>query len=91
MIASTGMKDKSYAFHAAMGAQSFLDEMTQLIGTPKYVLMAYFDADHLDGVKGQFLRVMEDYLEEHHRVGRGVNRYDTFEQLYDQYMKKSEG
>lgn len=87
LIASTGMKDKSYAFHAAMGAQGFLDEMTQLIGTPKFEVMQYFDADHLDGVRDHFLRVMDEYLEEYHKVGRMVNRYETFEQLYDQYMK----
>ncbi|MDU4696556.1 MAG: nucleotidyltransferase domain-containing protein [Paenibacillus sp.] len=91
MIASTEMKDKSYAFHAAMGAQGFLNEMNQMLGTPAFDLMAYFDADHLDRVKERFLQVMEEYLEEYHKVGKPVNRYDTFEQLYEHYMNLSKG
>ncbi|QUL57297.1 nucleotidyltransferase domain-containing protein [Paenibacillus tritici] len=87
VIASTEAKDASYAFYAAMGAQEFLDDMTDSLGTRKFDIMPYFDADRLDLFKEQFLKAMDEYLEEYHRAGRKVARYDTFEELYSQYMK----
>ncbi|WP_435924166.1 hypothetical protein [Paenibacillus sp. DYY-L-2] len=87
LIASVELNDKSYAFHAAMGAQHFLDEMTTSIGTKKFDLMRYFDADHLDLFTDKFLQAMDEYLDEYNKVGRKVERYDSFEQLYDRYMK----
>ncbi|WP_040950293.1 nucleotidyltransferase domain-containing protein [Gorillibacterium massiliense] len=87
IIASAELNDKSYAFHAAMGAQNFLDEMTESIGTKKVDLLQYFDADQLYLIKDKFLQAMDDYLDEYNKVGRKVERYDAFEQLYDQYMK----
>lgn len=77
--------------HLCERAQGFLYEMNQMLGTPAFDLMAYFDADHLDRVKERFLQVMEEYLEEYHKVGKPVNRYDTFEQLYEHYMNLSKG
>ncbi len=87
MIASAELNDKVYAFHAAMDAQGFLDEMTKSIGTKKFELMRYFDADHLDLMKDKFLQTMDEYLEEYNKVGRKIERFDSFEQLYDRYMK----
>lgn len=87
VIASAEMKDKSYAFYTAMGAQQFLDEMTESRGTRRFDLLQHFDADQLDGFKEQFLLAMDEYLEEYNRTGRSVERYDTFEELYSQYMK----
>lgn len=87
LIASAELNDKSYAFHAAMGAQHFLDEMTASIGTKKFDLMRYFDADHLDLFTDKFLQAMDEYLDEYNKAGRIVERYDSFEQLYDRYMK----
>lgn len=87
VIASVDTNDKSYAYHVAMGAQSYLDEMTETRGTKKFDIMQYFDADNLLLFKEEFLRVMDEYLDEYDRVGRRVERYETFEQLYDQYMK----
>ncbi|ASA26467.1 hypothetical protein B9T62_24520 [Paenibacillus donghaensis] len=86
MLASVELADKSYAYHAAMGIQNFLDEMTESRGTKKFDLMQYFDSDHLHLFKDQFLQAMDEYLEEYNRVGRKVEQYDTFEQLYNRYM-----
>jgi hypothetical protein len=87
VIASTESKDKSYAYHTALGAQGFLDEMTKYRGTKKFDLMKYFDSDDLTLFKDAFFRVMDEYLEEYNKVGRKVERYDSIEQLYNNYMK----
>lgn len=80
------LDDKSYTYHSAMGIQNFLDEMTESRGTKRFDLMQYFDADQLHLFKDQFLQAMDEYLEEYNRVGRKVEQYDTFEQLYNRYM-----
>ncbi|OPJ63788.1 hypothetical protein [Clostridium oryzae] len=87
VIVSAEAKDKSYVYHAALGAQGFLDEMTKYRGTKKFDLMQYFNADDLTSFKEDFLRVMDKYLEEYHKVGRKVERYGSIEQLYNHYMK----
>jgi predicted nucleotidyltransferase len=87
VIISTEAGDKSYAYHVAMGAQNYLDEMTETRGTKKFDIMQYFDANNLNLFKEEFMRIMDEYLEEYIRVGREVERYDTFEQLYSKYMK----
>ena len=87
VIASTESKDKSYAYHVAMGAQAYLDEMAEDKGTKKFDLMQYFDAENLLLFKEAFLCAMDEYLEEYNRVERTVERYDSFEQLYDHYMQ----
>lgn len=86
VLASIASGDKSYACLAALGAQSFLDDMTIGIGTKKLDLLQDFDSDHLELFETRFLQAMEDYLEEYTRVGREVVRYDTFEELYRRYM-----
>jgi hypothetical protein len=88
VIASTTVKDESYVFHTALGAQNYLDEMTKDKGTKKFDLMQYYDADNLDVFKEAFLRIMDEYLEEYNKVGRKVERYETFEELYEHYMTK---
>ena len=87
LINSTAEKNKSYAFLAAAGAQNYFDEMTERLGTKKYDLMQYFDSDNLEKTLEAFMSVMEDYLNEYKKVGRDVERYETFEELYDAYMK----
>lgn len=72
--------------HVARGAQGYLDEMTTDRGTKKFDLMQYFDSDNLLSFREAFLHIMEEYLEEYNKVGRKVEHYDTFEQLYDNYM-----
>ncbi|AOZ94347.1 nucleotidyltransferase domain-containing protein [Paenibacillus crassostreae] len=89
VIISVELNDKSYVYHVAMSAQNYFDEMTRMIGTKKVDLMQYFDADHLHLFKEKFLLAMDEYLEEYNRVGREVERYGTFEQLYEQYMMLS--
>ena len=85
---SVAEKDKSYAFLAAMGAQSYFDEMTfELCGTKKIDLMQHFDPDNLEKFENAFLQAMDDYLQEYKKVGRAVRLYETFEQLYNDYMK----
>jgi hypothetical protein len=87
VIASTEAKDKSYVYHTALGAQAFLDEMTQYRGTKKFDLMKYFNADNLIEFKEAFLHIMDEYLEEYKKVGRKVERYDSVDELYKHYMK----
>jgi len=87
VILSCDLDDKPYAYHAAIGAQYYLDEMTEMIGTKKFDLMQYFDADNLQLFKEAFLRAMDEYLEEYNKVGRKINKFDTFEKLYEHFMK----
>ncbi len=84
---SIAQNDQSYAFHVAMGAQEFLDEMAETNGTKKLELMKHYDANHLPSFKDAFFRLMDEYLEEYIQVGRTVNRYNSFEALYAQFMK----
>lgn len=79
--------DKSYAYHVAMGAQNYLDEMTETRGTKKFDLMQYFNSDNLLLFQNSFLEAMDAYLDEYNKVGMKVEQYDTFEQLYSQFMK----
>lgn len=88
ILTSVNAGDKHYAFHAALGAQAFLDEMTEMFGTKKYDVMQYFDPENLEMLKDAFLRIMDEYLEEYKRVGRPVLRYETFDELYHDYMGK---
>lgn len=87
VIVSTDSNDKSYAYHVARGAQAYLDEMTEDKGTKKFDIMKDFNSDNLPLLKEAFLQVMNEYLEEYKKVERTVERYDSFEQLYDHYMQ----
>lgn len=78
--------DASYVFLSAFGAQGYLDEMAVEKGTKKFDLMQYFDASDLPVIKEKFLEVMDEYLDEYDKVGREVERFTTFEQLYAHYM-----
>ena len=86
IIANVELNDKVYVYHVASGAQEYLDAMTHNIGTKKFDLMKHFDADNLLSFKETFLRIMDEYLEEYRGTGRMVERYETYEQLYHQYM-----
>ena len=89
VIISCDSNDKNYAFHAALGAQNFFDEMTtEHVGTPKFNLMQHFDPNNLEVFKNAFLCAMDEYLQEYEKVGRKVEKFDTFEKLYEQYMKE---
>lgn len=78
--------DASYVFLSIYGAQGYLDEMTLEKGTKKFDIMRYFDANNLPVIKEKFLEVMDEYLDEYEKVGREVERFTTFEQLYTYYM-----
>ncbi|MDQ0173572.1 nucleotidyltransferase domain-containing protein [Paenibacillus tundrae] len=78
--------DAPYVFLSAFGAQGYLDEMAAKIGTKKFNFMQYFDASNLTLMQEKFLEVMDEYAEEYGKVGREVERFTTFEQLYDHYM-----
>ncbi|WP_153977424.1 nucleotidyltransferase domain-containing protein [Paenibacillus xylanilyticus] len=78
--------DASYVFISAYGAQGYLDEMTVAKGTKKFDLMQYFDASDLSVMKEKFLEVMDEYLDEYDKVGRRVECFKTFEQLYTHFM-----
>ncbi|RPK31208.1 nucleotidyltransferase domain-containing protein [Paenibacillus xylanexedens] len=86
ILNSVTTNDASYVFLSAFGAHGYLDEMATEKGTKKYDLMQYFDASNLPVMKEKFLEVMDEYLEEYDRVGRKVERFTTFEQLYAHYM-----
>ncbi|MCP1427118.1 hypothetical protein J3D43_005634 [Paenibacillus xylanexedens] len=83
---SVTANDASYVFLSAFGAHEYLDEMALEKGTQKYDLMQYFDASNLPVMKEKLLEVMNDYLEEYDKVGRKVERFTTFEELYAHYM-----
>ncbi|HEY5561344.1 MAG TPA: nucleotidyltransferase domain-containing protein [Clostridiaceae bacterium] len=87
VIKSVEANDKSYAYQVALGAHGYLEEMTETRGTKRFDIMQYFDADNLALFKRKFMHTMDEYLEEYNKVGRKVVRYESFEQLYDQYMK----
>ena len=80
--------DKSFAFLEAVFAQNYLDEMTKDRGTRKFDLMCHFDPDDLGAFRDAFLRAMDDYLAEYAKVGREVEMYETFEELYEAFMKQ---
>ncbi|WP_339274013.1 nucleotidyltransferase domain-containing protein [Paenibacillus sp. FSL W8-0426] len=86
MLNSVITNDASYVFLSAFGAQGYLDEMAVEKGTKKFDLMQYFDASDLPVMKEKFLEVMDEYLVEYDKVGREVERFTTFEQLYAHYM-----
>ena len=89
IITSCELNDKSYAFHSALGAQSYLDEMAiEHVGTPKYDLMQHFDSDNLQVFKSNFLKIMDNYLLEYIKVGRKVEKFDTFDELYSKFMNR---
>jgi len=83
VIHSIESNDLSYAFHAALGAQEYLDEMTKTRGTKKFDLLKHFDADNLQLFKEIFIDAMDEYLEEYKKVGLEVKKYDTFEEMYE--------
>lgn len=82
------INDAPYVFLSAFGAQGYLDEMAAKIGTKKFDLMQYFDASNLTVMQEKFLEVMDEYVEEYHKVGREVQRFTTFEQLYAHFMNR---
>ena len=86
VIASCDSGDISYAYHAAMGAQDYLDEMTRMIGSKKFDLMQHFDAENLHTFKEAFLQVMDEYLDIYKAIDLQPKIYETFEEVYEQYM-----
>jgi len=88
LLNSVATNDSSYAFFSAYGAQGYLDEMAAEKGTKTFDLMQYFDASHLSVMQEKFLEVMDEYAEEYEKVGREVQRFSTFEQLYAHYMNQ---
>ncbi|MCP1136060.1 nucleotidyltransferase domain-containing protein [Paenibacillus polysaccharolyticus] len=86
VLNSVTNNDAPYAFLSAFGAQEYLDYMSVEKGTKKFDLMQYFDASNLEVMHENFLKVMDEYLDEYNKVGREVKRFTTFEQLYAHYM-----
>ena len=86
VMKSTGSNDLSYAFHAALGAQAYLDEMTEMFGTPRFDLMRHFDAGDLGKFRDAFKQAVAEYAALYERVGRKIERYDSFKKLYDDFM-----
>lgn len=86
ILNSVTANDASYVFLSAFGAHGYLDEMAVVKGTKRFDLMQYFDASNLPVMKEKLLEVMDDYREEYDRVGRKVEHFTTFEQLYAHYM-----
>lgn len=86
ILRSVEAGDRAYAYHAACGAQSYLDEMVRIAGMKRYDLMASFDADNLSKLREAFERIVDDYARTYAQVGRRIERFDSFEALYDAYM-----
>lgn len=78
-----------YAFHAAVGAQDYLDEMHECAGTRKYDLLRHFDENDLPALDRAFMEIAEDYLALYAENGLEVCRYDGFDELYAEFMKYS--
>jgi len=87
IIAAVDANDKLRTFLVAASSQNYFDEMTERLGTKKYDLMQHFDPDNLGKVRDAFLSVMDEYLLEYKKVGRNVEMYDNFEELYKNYMQ----
>ena len=87
VLASTASGDASYALHAALGAQNYLDEMAEDRGTPRFDLLKDFEAENLTPFRDAFLRAMEEYLKEYDRVGRKLERFETLEDLSAWYLR----
>ncbi|MCL2187285.1 MAG: GNAT family N-acetyltransferase [Defluviitaleaceae bacterium] len=81
------INDPFYILIVALGAQDYFDEMTYRLGTKKYDLLQYFNAENLQLILDEFLKIMDDYLQEYEKVGLTVRRYDDFDALYADYMK----
>jgi len=88
VLASVAAKDKSYTFLAAESAQSYFDEMTTCIGTKKFNLMEHFNSDDLEKFQDAFLQALQEFLHEYEKAGRKVLHFETFEELYNDYMNK---
>lgn len=86
ILCSVEAGDRAYAYHAAYGAQSYVDEMVGIAGMEQYDLMASFDADNLPKLRAAFERIVDDYAQTYAQAGRRIERFDTFEALYDAYM-----
>ena len=86
VLASALAGDISYAFHAALGAQEFLDEMADMLGTPRFDLMGRFDADNPAAFRDAFLAASDEYAAVYARAGRKIARYDSFGALYPDFM-----
>ncbi len=86
IIQSTQKQDVSYAFLTMIGAQAYLDEMTQEVGTPAFDLLQAFDPEDLTKGEAAFLQAEEKYKAEYDKVGLTVNTFDTLEELYRHFM-----
>ncbi len=79
--------DASYAFFAALGAQNYLDEMIEVCGAPKFDVMTAFDPEKLGAFGQAFERMVEEYRALYDAAGLAVDRFDTLEELYADFMK----
>lgn len=90
VLRAAGDKDPAYLFQAALGAQNYLDVMRDAVcGTPKFDLMAHFDAEDPAAFRDAFLAAADIYAAEYEKVGRRIERYETFEELYQSYIGDS--
>jgi len=88
MIASIDANDKSYVFLAATGAQDYFNEMTERLGTKKHDLMKHFNHKNFQPLLNEFMKGMDECLHEYESVGRKVQKFDSFDELYATYMKE---
>jgi len=86
VIDSIDSGNKSYAYNVAMDAQNFLNEMSMEFGTQNIDIARDFNSSDLHRFKDAFLKATDNYLNEYKKVGRTVERFDSFEDLYDKYM-----
>lgn len=86
IVHSVAQGDISAAFHAALGAQGYINEMPEVCGLPKIELIKDFDPENLSALKAAMDHVVKVYEEEYKKHGRKIERYDTFEELYSDFM-----
>lgn len=89
LIKSIADGNISYTYHVIKGIQEYLDEMTQLKGMKKFDIMKDFDPNNLQGLQEAFQYIMKEYLKVYDKLGRKVEQYETFDQLYTSYMSKN--
>lgn len=87
LIRSASMKDCNYAIHVARGTQEFLNDLHKDIGTKQYELMKFFDGHNMTPLINRFLEIIEEFEKEYENKGRKIMHYQSFEELYSDYMK----
>ena len=78
---SVEKNDKAYAFHVAVSAQKYFNNLPNICGIQRFDLMQYFDPNNLNAFKQAFLKAMCEILSEYRKVGLSVEQFSDFYEL----------